>query len=83
MDKAGDNHEQTVVRARQNARGGRQIVVGDNVWIGGRAIILKGVIIGDGAVVAAGAVVTRNVPPRTIVAGVPARVIRENVSWRP
>lgn len=59
------------------------IVVGDNVWIGGRAVILKGVTIGDGAVVAAGAVVTRNVPPRTIVAGVPARVIREDVSWRP
>jgi acetyltransferase-like isoleucine patch superfamily enzyme len=59
------------------------IAIGDNVWIGARAIILKGVAIGDGAVVAAGAVVTKNVPPRTIVAGVPARVIRENVSWRP
>ena len=59
------------------------IDIGDNVWVGGRAIILKGVAIGDGAIVASGAVVTKNVPPRTLVAGVPARVIRENVSWRP
>ena len=59
------------------------IAIGDNVWVAGRAIILKGVTIGDGAVVASGAVVTKNVPARTIVAGVPARVIREGVSWRP
>jgi acetyltransferase-like isoleucine patch superfamily enzyme len=48
----------------------------DQVWIGTRAIVLKGVTIGAGAVVAAGSVVTRDVPPRTMVAGVPARVIR-------
>ncbi|MDX9905750.1 MAG: acyltransferase [Bacteroidales bacterium] len=59
----------------------KPILIGDNVWIGMRAIILKGVTIGDGAVVAAGAVVTRDVPPNTVVGGVPARVIRENVSW--
>jgi len=59
------------------------IAIGDNVWVAGRATILKGVAVGDGAVVATGAVVTKNVPPRALVAGVPARVIRENVSWRP
>jgi acetyltransferase-like isoleucine patch superfamily enzyme len=59
------------------------IVIGDNVWIGGQVTILKGVAIGDGAVIAAGAIVTKNVPPRALVAGVPARVMRENVSWRP
>lgn len=46
-------------------------------WIGARAMILKGVTIGEGAVVAMGSVVTRDVPPRTIVGGNPARVIRE------
>lgn len=44
-------------------------------------MILKGVRIGDGAVVAAGAVVTHDVPPHTLVAGVPAKIIREEVYW--
>ena len=52
------------------------IVIHDNVWIASRSIILKGVTIGRGAVVAAGAVVTEDVPPYTVVAGVPAVVIR-------
>jgi acetyltransferase-like isoleucine patch superfamily enzyme len=52
------------------------IVVGRNVWIGAGATVLQGVTIGDDAVVAAGAVVTRDVPPAVLVAGVPARVVR-------
>jgi len=55
---------------------GRPIEIEDRVWIGNRAMVLKGVRVGHDAVVAAGAVVTHDVPPRTIVAGVPARVIR-------
>jgi acetyltransferase-like isoleucine patch superfamily enzyme len=51
--------------------------IGDKAWIGFNAIILKGVSIGEGAIVGAGAVVTRDVPPFTIVAGNPARPIRE------
>jgi maltose O-acetyltransferase len=47
------------------------------VWLGGGAILLPGVRIGRNAVVGAGAVVTRNVPANTVVAGNPARVIRE------
>lgn len=56
--------------------------IGEHVWIGTGATILKGVTIGDGAIVATGSVVTRNVPQKTIVAGVPAKVIKENVEWR-
>lgn len=55
-------------------RGG-DVVIGDRAWIGYRAIILPGVTIGEGAVVAAGAVVTRDVEPFSIVAGVPAKPI--------
>jgi maltose O-acetyltransferase len=55
----------------------RPIVIEDNVWIGGGAILLPGVSIGRNAVVGAGAVVSRNVPANTVVAGNPARVIRE------
>ncbi|MDQ0392055.1 CatB-related O-acetyltransferase [Labrys monachus] len=50
--------------------------IGNDVWIGQRALVLPGLVIGDGAVVGAGAVVTRDVPPYAIVAGNPARVIR-------
>jgi len=56
------------------------ITIGDHVWIGMRAMVLKGVTIGSGAIIAAGAVVTRDVPPSTLVAGNPARIIRE-ASW--
>jgi len=54
-----------------------KIVIGSKAWIGARAIITKGVSIGEGAVVAAGSVVNKNVPAYSIVAGNPARVIRE------
>lgn len=54
----------------------RSVTIGDDVWIGTAAIILPGVTIGSGAIVAAGAVVAKDVPPDTLVGGVPARVIR-------
>lgn len=53
------------------------IKIGDKVWMGFNTIVLKGVTIGEGAVVAAGSVVTRDVPPWTLVAGNPARVIKQ------
>jgi len=55
----------------------KPIVIEDNVWVGGGAILLPGVRIGRNAVVGAGAVVSRSVPANTVVAGNPARVIRE------
>ena len=54
----------------------RPVVIKDNVWIGYRAIILPGVCVGENSVIGAGAVVTRDVPPNSIVGGVPARVIK-------
>jgi len=53
------------------------IIVEDDVWIGARVLVLKGVTIGRGSVVAAGAVVTKNVEPYSIVAGVPAKIIKK------
>ncbi|MCR5077905.1 MAG: acyltransferase [Prevotella sp.] len=51
--------------------------IGDNVWIGDKVAILSGVTIGEGAVIGANAVVTKDVPPYSVVAGVPAKVIKE------
>jgi acetyltransferase-like isoleucine patch superfamily enzyme len=59
------------------------IRIGDRVWVGVGAKIPKGVTIGHDAVVAAGAVVTRAVPPRTLVAGSPARIIKQIAGWKP
>jgi acetyltransferase-like isoleucine patch superfamily enzyme len=53
------------------------VQIGDHAWIGFNAIILEGVTVGEGAIVGAGSVVTKDVPPYTVVAGNPARVIRE------
>ena len=53
-----------------------RIVIGRDVWLGANATVLPGVTIGDGAIVAAGAVVTKDVPPNTVVGGVPAKVMK-------
>ncbi len=58
----------------------KEIVIGNDVWIGANAIILRGVNVSDGAVIGAGAVVTKDVPPYAIVAGNPAKVIKYRFS---
>ena len=65
-------------RARPESK---PILIGKNVWIGMNAVILKGVKVGDGAIIAAGAIVTKNVPAGSLVAGVPAKVIKRNVEY--
>ncbi|WP_409305252.1 2,3,4,5-tetrahydropyridine-2,6-dicarboxylate N-acetyltransferase [Peribacillus sp. SCS-155] len=55
----------------------KPVIVEDNVLVGANAVVLEGVTIGEGSVVAAGAIVTKDVPPYSVVAGAPARVIKE------
>ena len=57
------------------------IIIEDHVWIGLGVTILKGVTIGEGCVIAAGSVVTKSFPPRCLVGGNPAKIIRENIFW--
>lgn len=68
------NHDLNPAMNRKNHYA--PIKIGSHVWIGSNAVILPGVTIGDWAVVAAGAVVRKDVPPRTIVGGVPAKVLK-------
>ncbi|HYG49858.1 MAG TPA: acyltransferase [Flavobacteriales bacterium] len=58
------------------------IIIGNKVWVGLNVTILKGVTIGEGSVIAAGAVVTKDVPPHSLAGGVPAKIIKENISWK-
>ncbi len=60
----------------------RPIIIEDEVWIGARCIISKGVTIGKGAIIGAGSVVVKDVPPYTLAAGNPARAIRQVQSWK-
>ena len=59
----------------------KPIVIGDRVWIGFQATILKGVTIGEGAIIAAGALVAKDVPPNCLVGGVPATILKRNITW--
>lgn len=60
---------------------GKEISIGDHVWLGIRTIILKGVSIGDNAIVAAGSIVTKDVKANSIVSGNPAKQIKKNKNW--
>ena len=62
---------------RDKLEAAQPITIGDNVWIGGGAIILPGVTVGENTVIGAGAVVTKDMPANVVAVGNPARVVRE------
>lgn len=62
--------------------GAEEVKIGNRCWIGQRAMVLKGVTLADNVIVGAGAVVAKSFPSGVAVAGIPAKVIKENVSWQ-
>lgn len=66
-------------RKRELPDTAESVIIGDYVWIGARSIILQGVTVGEGAVIGAGSVVTKDVPPYSIVAGVPAKLVKKRI----
>ena len=71
------NFDDSEKRIDQQGISTKEVVLEDDIWVGANAVILSGVTIGKHAVVAAGAIVTKDVPPHSLVAGVPAKVIRQ------
>ena len=76
-----DSHMICDLETKKRINYGKEIEIGNNVWIGTRAIILKGVKVGDGSIIAAGSIVNKNINSNTIVAGIPAKEVKNNVYW--
>ena len=87
-DDCAISHDVTILDSdfheiiRPDFQASKPIVIQNHVWIGTRSIILKGVTVGSGAIIAAGSVVTKDIPPHTMAAGSPAKVIHTGVEWR-
>lgn len=75
LDRQHNFDRTDIPMSEQGASDRRPVIVESDVWIGQNAIVMPGLTIGHGSIVAAGAVVTRDVPPYSIVAGIPARII--------
>lgn len=75
IDPSTHGHDRTDIPMRDQPLLHGSIEIGDDVWLGANSVVLRGVRIGKGCIVGAGAVVTRDLPPMSIAAGVPARVI--------
>ncbi len=84
-DNCSISHDFTIMDSDAHKLNGvlktRPVSIGNHVWIGTRVTILSGVKVGNGAVVAAGSLVKDDIPEGSLVAGVPAQIIKENVSW--
>lgn len=78
---SGHNHERVDIPMRiQGASVPAPVIIGNDVWLGRRVIVLPGVHIGDGCIIGAGAVVTKDIPPFSIAAGVPAKVVKSRIN---
>ncbi len=84
-DRCAISHDVTIMDADAHSINGEKeskpVTIKDRVWIGTRATILKGVTVGEGAVIAAGSVVIKDVPNNTVVAGVPAKIVKKDIIW--
>lgn len=79
--RTSDAHPLYDIETGDRCNKAKDVIIGDHVWVTARCIIQKGCNIGSGAVVATGSVVTKDVPANCVVAGMPARVVKENVTW--
>lgn len=79
--RTGDSHSILLLSSNQRINYSQNVSIGNHVWIGANATILKGVEIEDDSIVGGGAIVTSNVSSNTVVAGIPAKVVKEGITW--
>ncbi len=79
--RTGDSHSIIDNETKERINCAQDIIVEDHVWIGAHSIVLKGVSIGGDSVIGIKSLVTKNVPPNSIAAGIPAKVIKNGINW--
>ncbi|MCH2232362.1 MAG: acyltransferase [Crocinitomicaceae bacterium] len=77
-----DSNHHDIIYGGKKAVIDEPVIIGDNVWIGCNVTILKGTLIGSGSIVAAGSIVSGTYPENSLIAGNPAKLVRENVDWK-
>jgi acetyltransferase-like isoleucine patch superfamily enzyme len=79
--RTGDSHSIIDITSGSRINDAKDVLIGNHVWIGAHAKILKGVTIGENSIIGINSVVTKNVPSNVICAGIPARVVRKGITW--
>jgi acetyltransferase-like isoleucine patch superfamily enzyme len=79
--RSGDSHSIIDLNTNKRINFAQDVNIGDHVWIGADVRILKGISIGNNSIIGSNAVVTKSIPDNCIAAGVPARVVKNNVTW--
>lgn len=77
----GDSHSIIDYETKERINFAKDIEVQDHVWIGTRSITLKGVKIGNNSIIGTNSIVTKDIPDHSIAAGIPSKVIKDNVDW--
>lgn len=80
--RTGDSHTIIDLVSNKRINYAADVIIEDHVWIGAHAKVLKGVTVGTNSIVGTNSVVTQSVPPNTLVAGIPAKKIKENITWK-
>jgi len=79
--RTGDSHSIIDNETKKRINMAQNIEVGNHVWIGARSIILKGVSIGNNSIIGTNSIVTKNIPSHSVAAGIPAKVVKNNIDW--
>ncbi|MCC8145046.1 MAG: acyltransferase, partial [Bacteroidales bacterium] len=79
--RTGDSHSILNNDTGERINFGKDIILGNHVWIGANCIILKGTTIGENSVIGTQSLVTKNIPNNSIAAGIPAKIVKNNINW--